>query len=173
MTTGTVTVPTYVPTPGGCPINPTYAVSPCVWATCAPTTEITYGSTDCAIAGSTTFTVTATDSYSSLTNSDVTFNIVVVTADATSITIATAPNASYDYRVGDTKLVIPVPTYTHSPACSSVFYSYSMVVDPGFVTINGSNIEVYTTDGTSTGVYSTVTVRTTDSQSGLTDDQTF
>ena len=75
--------------------------------------------------------------------------------------------------MNDSTLVIAAPTYNHSPACAgtSVAYTYAVASSPAaaFVTVNGSNIEVYTTDGTKTGVY-IVTVTATETYSTLTND---
>lgn len=94
----------------------------------------------------------------------------------TSITLDAGMNAAYTYTVNDAKLVIPAPTYTNSPNCAgmAIAFIYSVSSSPiaAFVAVNGANIEVYTTDGTKTGVYS-VSVTATETNSGLTDTQQF
>lgn len=87
---------------------------------------------------------------------------------ATSITLDDAMETTYSYTVNQGLLSIAAPTYTNSPDCEgmSVDYTYEVWTDPAqpetpFVTVNGANIEVETTNGKITGVY-TVYVKATE-----------
>jgi hypothetical protein len=108
LSTTSFNVPTYAPVPSNCPSSFTYSVTTCpspAWVTCAPTTSISVGSTDCALStgtnvaspGTYKYTLTATDSVSTLTFVQ-DFYVSVKTMDATSITVATMP-ANQTYQV--------------------------------------------------------------------------
>ena len=115
--------------------------------------------------------MTLTDSKSGLTNSAVTFSVVFGIVNASSITVNTTPSAQ-TYTIGATALQVNVPTYTWLPTVSTVSWSYAIQSGPSFVTIVGTKINIDTSDVSKVGNY-TVTIRTTETNSALLNEQTF
>jgi len=71
-------------------------------------------------------------------------------------------------------LLVSLPTYTWYPTQSHTVFTYQITAGPAFVTLGGSplKIQIYTTTGASTGNYS-VTIKTTETNSGLNNSQSF
>ena len=67
-----------------------------------------------------------------------------------------------------------MPTYTWFPTYSSTVFTYAITAGPSFVTIAGSpaKIQIFTSTPSNTGTY-TVSVKTTETNSGLTDTKSF
>ena len=103
LTPTTLTLPQYGPNPSGCSIGAlTYQLSSSgtfpLWITQNPTisTNIVIGSKDSTTVGNYAFIITAADPLSGLSNSSVTFTIIMKVIDASSITVSTTPsNQSY------------------------------------------------------------------------------
>jgi hypothetical protein len=82
-----------------CPFTPIYSIKDitsgaCVaWLTCNPTTDFEIGTTDYTLAGTYNFRIDLTDSSSDVTNSSVTFTVIIKIKNATAITMSTSPAA--------------------------------------------------------------------------------
>jgi hypothetical protein len=76
--------------------------------------------------------------------------------------------------VNDPAMLVNLPTYNWYPTQSHTAFTYTKTAGPSFVTISGSplKIQIYTTAGIDTGYY-TVTIRTTETNSGLSNDRSF
>jgi hypothetical protein len=96
--------------------------------------------------------------------------------DATSITLndGTSPGDQV-YAINDSMLELDVPTYSWFPTQSPTVFTYSLTSGPSFVTISGSKIQIHSTDPTDTGLTGlfTITILTTETNSGLTNSQSF
>lgn len=78
------------------------------------------------------------------------------------------------YLINDPAKLINLPTYSWVPADALTTFTYIKTFGPSFVTLVGSpaQINVYTINTANAGTY-TVTIRVTETASGLTNDQTF
>jgi hypothetical protein len=78
------------------------------------------------------------------------------------------------YTISDPVLLVNLPTYSWFPTQSHTLFSYAVVSGQTFVTIGGSpaKIQIQTSIASNTGTY-TITIRTTETNSGLTNDQSF
>jgi hypothetical protein len=63
------------------------------WLTCNPTANIIIATTDWSLAGTYNFRIDVKDSLSDVTNSSVTFTVIVKIRNASSITISNTPAA--------------------------------------------------------------------------------
>jgi hypothetical protein len=76
-------VPTYLQNPSVCPFTPLYtiksiATDACVaWLTCNPMTDFVIGTMDHTLAGTYNFRVDLADSSSDVTDSSVTFTVII------------------------------------------------------------------------------------------------
>jgi hypothetical protein len=131
------------------------------------------GTTDVSKVGTFVFNLTATDPASGLTNNSVTFTVVVILKNATSITNTTTP-VNQTYLIGSPTLILNLPTYTWDPIKSLASFTSVLVDAPSFVSIADSplKIQVQTSTYNNTGSY-TITIKTTENNSGLTDTKSF
>ena len=90
-----VAVPTYQTTPSSCPFTPLYSIKnvasgACVsWLTCNPTTSFTISTIDLSLVGTYNFRVDLADASSDVTNSSVTFTVIIKVKNANAITTST------------------------------------------------------------------------------------
>lgn len=124
-------------------------------------------------AGTKNFKIKVTDTETGLSNNDVSTEVVMtakIYATVQTLDIGT-DISDQEYLVGATKLSIPAPTYTFSPADAVLNVVYSLVSAPEYVQLNSIGgktfIEVYSSDVTITDVI-TIEVKTLDTESGLT-----
>jgi hypothetical protein len=182
LSTITLTSPTYAHNPSGCAYTPTLAIKNVNTGTCptwispcspAMNSVITIGTTDHTLEGTYNFKIDFVDTVSTLADSTVTFTIVIRIMDATSITKVTSAG-DQEYQVTASTLSVDLPTYSWFPTQSHTAFTYALTSAPSFVTIGGNlqKIRIQTNDGSKTGVY-TITTRTTETNSGLTNDQSF
>jgi hypothetical protein len=179
-----LTSPIYASNKWGCSFTPSLSIvdvdnGGCPdWITCNPgmNSDISIATTDHTLAGTYNFRIDFTDSSSGLTKNTVTFSIVIRIMDATSITLndGTVPSDQV-YSINDSMLELDVPTYSWFPTQSPTVFTYSLTSGPSFVTISGSKIQIHSTDPTDTGLTGlfTITILTTDTNSGLTNSQSF
>ena len=110
---------------------------------------------------------------SAVVNESVTFTVVINSiTKATSIT-STGTLPALTYVVGAAAISADLPVYTWVPSAATTSFSYSITAGPGYVTIAGSppKINIYTTSLVA-GTF-TVTIKTTETGSGLFDQQSF
>ncbi len=55
---------------------------------------------------------------------------------------AAAAIANQDYVIGQTKILVPIPILTQTPACSD-FVSYTLNAVPSFIQVEGTNIALF------------------------------
>jgi hypothetical protein len=67
---------------------------------------------------------------------------------------------------------LSLPTYSWQPPEASPVFAYAITSGPYFVRIVSSNLEIYTTNLSSAGSF-TVTIKVTESGSGITDSSSF
>jgi hypothetical protein len=84
----------------------------------------------------------------------ISFTVTVNKCWVTSLTAAAAiPN--YDYVLGSTKILIPIPSLTQTPACNdSILYTLNTI--PSFVQIEGINVALSGSDLTQAGKIRTI-----------------
>jgi hypothetical protein len=99
LVTTTINVPTFTYSPAWCTVTPLYtivdtATSACTsWITCNPTVAsgMVLGTTDWTKAGTYNMRVDFRETASDLSNSSVTFTVIIKIMNATSITMSTTP----------------------------------------------------------------------------------
>jgi hypothetical protein len=80
------------------------------------------------------FKVQATDQFSGITNSSVSFRIKL-DLKATSIVADASFTPLYTYQIGQPARVISLPSYSFSPATAVVGFTQSLIAAPYFVVI--------------------------------------
>ena len=71
-------------------------------------------------------------------------------------------------------MLVDLPKYTWYPTQSATVFTYAITAGPSFVTVGGSptKIQIFTSTPSDIGTY-TVSIKTTETNSGLTDTRSF
>jgi len=141
------------------------------WITEEPTTDIEIATKDVSHAGTYDFIIEVSDSLTGLTNNAVVFELELLEITAVDLDSSTAI-ADQIYRVGDDKIELDVPQYSHTPSNADRKYKYELVSPtPDFVTLTGagdetSKVKIETTDHAMTDEW-TVKIKVTEEYSQI------
>lgn len=179
-------MPTYEQVPNTCPFAPAYTLVDTNTGSCPPWIfncspvggeTVSFGTTDDSLLGTYSFRVECSDTLSAASNIQVEFDILLRDPGITSITIVD-PIPDQVYTIGFSSKYIDFPDYTWDPSSYSTTFAYppTIISGPSFVTISGwstnKRLRIRTSDSADAGQY-TVTIRTTETESGLYHDETF